>query len=1438
MTRILIVLLAVITALIASPTLAVNRVLSLDGDGDYVEVPDADSLDLTDNFTFEAWVFLTVPAVVNNMIFNKEQTYEWAIVGGNLQWALKTGGAWDWYDTGISVPLNQWTHFALTYDSKNVSVYGNGVLLSTIVNQQGGNLKVNDSVLRIGARSALSWGQLSGAYEFFTGLMDEVRIWNVVRTTEEIQSTMHTTLKGKEHGLVGYWRFDDDENTATDSSPNNSDGKLIGDAHFVEAELPRLGELVMPTALSGIITDEAGQSISNTSVRLERNREEIMQTQTDVSGNYRIVIFHSGRGLYNLSAIRGELGDWQLGIRLREGERQKLNLKLKEAISIEGILLMLDDKTPHVAVPVQAIRDGKVIDGILSDEDGKYRFINLKPGVYQVRCQIRDGYVYYGQVREAIPRIGEGKEQKSKTQFGKRLQVSKEKALLDIDFRFPPFKKGTWKTYTYLDGLANNLVHDIYSDADGVMWFGTRGGVSRYDGEKFTNFTIEDGLAHNEVFAIYGHLDGMLWFGTRGGVSRYDGKKFVNFTIEDGLAHNEVFAIYGHLDGMLWFGTGGGVSRYDGEKFTNFTTEDGLAANTVFSIYRTPDGVIWFGTGVGVSRYDGNQFVNLTIEGGLQSRFVHAIDSDSDMGMWFGTRRGLFRYNGQKFVEFTTKDGLANNVVRTIYRASDGVLCLGTVGGVSQYDGKRFLNFTQKDGLANNFVLSMYRAPDGTMWFGTVGGVSQYDDKGFLNFTTKDELAHNKVNAIYQTPNNVLWFGTNNGVSQYDGKRFLNFTQKDGLANNLVLSIHCDFEENIWFGTWNAGISRYDGNQFRNFSIKDGLSDVILSIHYDLDGNMWFGTLDAGLFRYDGKEFVNFTTKDGLAGMSVSAIHQEPNGALWFGTLNSGISRYYGNQFKNFTIEDGLAGNLIHDIYRAPNGTIWFGTVGGVSRYDGKKFKNFTQKDGWTHAGEVTAIHCDVNGTMWFATNGGGLSRYDSSTWTSLDTRDGLAGNNVSSICQDKDGFLWFGTDSGITRYRPSKTKPKIHLVSVKTDKEYTADNHRGVSLQAISPITTGNRITIKYSAIDFKTVPEKRMYRYRIKEIDDDWRPPTKDTFFDNSFDKPGEYTFEVQAIDRDLNYSEPASVTLKVVLPFYMRASFLVPTLGFGTILLTISIILATAFVKHRRRISAYQRVAVQELQDANEMQMSLMPETAPEIEGVEIAGKCIPANTVSGDFFDYLEGKHPNEIGLVIADVSGKAMKGAMNAVMTDGILRASAQEIDRFSPASLMMKVNNVLKDRMEQYMNVTMVIGKIDAAPNSAKNDARLRLSGEFGYTLTIANAAHHAYPLLLREGEIQILKGGGLPLGMRAGVEYTEEQIPLQIGDVLFLMTDGIIEAQNSEGQMYSDSGRLDETISKFTLALSAEAMVEAIINDAIDFGGDKTMRDDDMTVVVAKILN
>ena len=954
----------------------------------------------------------------------------------------------------------------------------------------------------------------------------------------------------------------------------------IGDWEFAMrmAMLPKSRAI-----LSGVITDETGVSISNADVRLEQvERSEIpsigdglviAQTRTDASGSYQVSI-HPVRGTYDLSATKGDHGDWQFGIRLREGERRKLNLTLKEAISISGRLLMLNEMTPHVAVPVQVVIPhrnnllgySQVIATTKSDDRGKYQFINLKLGRYQVRCQILDGYVYYssstndnGMPSSSQTAIGE--------EVGEILHVEKDKTLSGIDFRFAPFKKGTWKNYTSLDGLAHNVVIAIYGVPDGLLWFGTEYGVSRYDGKEFVTFTAEDGLAGNIVYAIHHAPDDTMWFGTwDGGVSCYDGKEFVTFTTEDGLANNRVVAINNTLDGVMWFGTwGDGVSRYDGKKFVTFTAKDGLASNWIHDIYCAPDGVIWFATSGGVSRYDGKKFITLTAEDGLANNFVWSIYGAPDGVMWFATLSGVSQYDGKKFVTLTTKDGLAHNEVFAIHRAPDDTMWFTTRDGVSQYDGKTFVTLTTADGLANNSVRSIHRASDGTMWFGTRGGVSQYDEKELTNFTTKDGLASNRVNVIHADPDGVMWFGTSAGVSRYDGEEFVTFTTEDGLASNWIHVIHRAPDGVIWFGT-SEGVSRYDGKEFVTFTNKDGLAhNRVFAIHHTPDGLMWFGTY-GGISRYNGNEFVTFTTKDGLASNRVNVIHTAPNSVVWFGTRD-GISRYEpplrpsallrdGKEFLNFTTEDGLAHNEVYAIYRDADGMMWFGTRGGISRYDGKEFVTFTTKDGLA-SNWVNAIHRATDGMMWFATDGLGVSMYDGITWMSLDTRDGLAGNNVSSIyavheaegcelCeaipaerseQDSDGYLWFGTEGGITRYRRDTISPRARIVAVTTNRRHT-------DLDALESAIAGTRITFEYNSIDFFTHPEKRLYRYKLSPdksgtksresglegYDTDWSQPTKATQVDYTDLPIGTYTFAVQAIDRNLNYSEPATTQVTV--------------------------------------------------------------------------------------------------------------------------------------------------------------------------------------------------------------------------------------------------------------------------------------------------------------------
>jgi len=487
------------------------------------------------------------------------------------------------------------------------------------------------------------------------------------------------------------------------------------------------------------------------------------------------------------------------------------------------------------------------------------------------------------------------------------------------------------------------------------------------------------------------------------------------------------------------------------------------------------------------------------------------------------------------------------------------------------------------------------------------------------------------------------------------------------------------------------------------------------------------------------------------------------------------------------------------------------GYNGGLSRYDGQSLQSYTLKNGLPYGKQYVPPREDTLGRLWLG-SGGGVICYDGRAFSQISSKDGLPSEIVETLHLDNEGAFWIGTRKGLVRYMPSMVPPRMRINELVADRQYKPTD-------TVKLKSTLSQLLFRWHGISFSTRPEQMQYIYRLQGVDKDWSPPTREeqAIYTEKL-KPGSYVFEVKAISKDLAYSEAARMTLKVVSPFYMRAIFLAPTICFGAILLGALIILATSFVRHRRRIRAYEREAVKELQDAREVQMSLMPDSAPLIEGVEIAGKCVSANDVSGDFFDYLPGKHQNEIALVIADVVGKAMKGAMNAMMTAGILHMAAKRQEKLSPASLLMEINDILKARTERLMNVTMAIGVIDAANK----------------ILTIANAG--ILPLLLRDSKVLTLKLGDLPLGMITGIEYTEEQFPLQSGDVVILMTDGIIEAMDSEERYYSDSGRLEKTISQFTPELSAEAIVDAIIADAVDFGGDKTTRDDDMTVVVAKM--
>ncbi len=754
-----------------------------------------------------------------------------------------------------------------------------------------------------------------------------------------------------------------------------------------------------------------------------------------------------------------------------------------------------------------------------------------------------------------------------------------------------------FSTYSKLQGLKQSTVMSILEDNSGNLWFGTYGGVVKFNGKFFTTFTDKEGLVNNNLRSILEDKNGNLWFGTHGGLSKYDGKTFTNFTDKDGLSNNIVSSILEDTNGNLWFGTeGGGIIKYDGKLFTTFTDKEGLANNVVRSILEDKKGNLWFTTHGGVSKYDGKSFTTFTDKEGLANNAVSSISLDEKGNLWFGTSDGVSIFDGKHFTTFTDKEGLANKNILSILKDKSGNLWLGTNGGgVTKYDGKSFTSFADKEGLANNSIWSMLEDKSGNLWFGSQSGVSKYDGKFFTSFTDKEGLTNNSVRGILQDKKGNLWFGTyGGGISKYDGKSFATFTKKEGLPHHWIMSILEDRKGNLWFGSYGEGVFRYDGKSFTTFKDKRGLtSNQVMSLIEDKSGNIWFGTYGGGVSKYDGKSFTTFTDEEGLANNTVMSMLEDKSGNFWFGTYGGGVSKYDGKSFTTFSDKEGLASNTVLSILEDRRGDLWFGSDGGgVSKYDGNFFTHFTTKEGLAN-NTVTSILEDKGGNLWFGTRYGlsklsnfkiieihdkvktGKVKDDDVIFKNYTYEDGFLGIgcNGNSICEAKDGTIWIGTNDKLTvmhpeGIQPDTIPPNIQLTTIELFNENIPwgnifINEESHSQAKDTTLTLGNGVNVSdfefdgftrwynlpvnlslaynnnYLMFNFIGItmsqPKNVRYKYKLEGIDDNWSAITSRTEASYGNLPHGAYTFKVKAMNSEGYWSVPFEYKFIIRPPFW---------------------------------------------------------------------------------------------------------------------------------------------------------------------------------------------------------------------------------------------------------------------------------------------------------------
>ena len=1059
--------------------------------------------------------------------------------------------------------------------------------------------------------------------------------------------------------------------------------------------------------ISGLVKDKNGNTVPFANVSLVNFSEKrFFQVQTNEKGEYTHVVFPvNSDGVY-YCFIFGRNDNYH-NIRIKDvkrGSRKKLDHIVQKRSSIKGRVLTMDQKSKQFGILIQAVHlDNNGNEDIYfskySDKDGSFEFKNIPFGKYFLRYHGKDDYEYF---------LGEDGRRKKYT------LIKDSNGISDIEISIPSLVKGTWEQVTYLDGLQSDYLGPFVIDEKNIIWTATYSGITVYDGKEMLNITKDDGLPNRPIASLFIDKTSNVWVGIGGdlqdgGLVKLNGTTVSDkITIKNGLGGNRVWGIEENINGDLLLVGDGGLQIYNKKEFEIFDYTNGLTGGWINKIF-VEGNTIWLATHDGLVAKNGKKFKVYSLEDGLPSNWINNVTKGPGGKLWISTNSGFAIFDGIGFENYSVIDGLKHNIVQSINFNQTGDALIATDGGLNLFNGKTFILLDPRcqgyDFELEN-VQGVNRSKDGVYWISSYGnGLIKYDPVSIMNTTVADSFPSSNVIQMKIDKNQNLWLATETeGLIQIvDGKIKNQWKIKDGLPSNSINNLDIDIYGNIWLAT-NKGLSKYDGRIIKNYTIDDGLpSNNIRSLFTDGNGIVWFGT-PKGLSKFDG---INVETFDEQHGLFIKRhdwmwVKEGVDSQILISMLGIGLSIFDGEKFVNYDKDDGLLDVRIKGLDIDSNGNIWIGTDGsGVFKFDGDSFTNYNKKEGVPNP-EIMHLFVDDFDKVWVGTYGGGVGFFDGEVWGSLDKRDGLINNEISAITSSGGDTYWFGCFKGISKYKPTKSPGFAQIKEVTTAKtKYSTNN---LALETPTTIS-GNRISFSVNAANYNTHKDKQKYRYRIKEIGQSWSTPSTSAFFDWVPEISGEYHFEVQSIDRDLNYSAPASVMFSVSYPWYRNGKTAVPFWGFIILIILFSIYSTNNYIKQRQLSNQLKehaqkkdREARERLEEKNtELQVSQKAaETANEAKSTFLANMShelrTPLNAIIG-YSEMLMEDAEDENEDFIPDLdkinnSGKHLLGLINDILDLSKVESGKMElyIEEFDLKKVIDEIESTIKPLVEKNNN--------------------------------------------------------------------------------------------------------------------------------------------------------
>ncbi|MFD2572728.1 two-component regulator propeller domain-containing protein [Spirosoma soli] len=754
------------------------------------------------------------------------------------------------------------------------------------------------------------------------------------------------------------------------------------------------------------------------------------------------------------------------------------------------------------------------------------------------------------------------------------------------------------KYYGPEQGLSHREVNAILQDKQGFMWFGTKFGLNRFDGLKFTTYTKErNGLDFDDIQSIAQDAEGYLWLMGANGPSQitlFNPLTGQAISFEDKFgkkrpprAPDDHYRLLSSENGTIAF------TDFQSARLVTYHPQSGLRYVAVpqftklIAFQVTNHHTVW-------AIADDQFVVELTLDGRIVHQFSHEVGS---ITICYGQRNAGIEFfyiardpvKPASDITYSVDESGQPRVVPYSLLASSTryiyPVCYAFDRSGLMWDGTSLRSATHgvvltiapqltAEPIVNR---SFFRDRNGLFWLGTSFGVYQVDlaENHFHRFFYQENTKDKRVAAVRgitvlddQVFANLEKFGLysaprRGGVPkrQYPP----NTATTNGDPFTLAYGLRQDGQGTLYGGIGHK-LVRYQPATGRSRAAQFPELWDAWALH-PLNAQHWLLGGRRGLYLFDTTQekvtpYVKYNQFTELAQAQVLHIAPDRQGVIWICantglyTLHpqQGITARYGSEGKR---EYYLPAESFHHLYQDKAGIYWLATANaGLIRWDRRKgaYRQFRRSEGLSND-NIYAIYPDHRGHLWMSSDFG-IMQFDPLRLTTQAylVEDGITHNEFNRIAhfQEKNGRIYFGGLNGITAFDPQdfqtqKPTPEL-LVRITSFRQY--DYSVGKVVDKTQDVITSHTITIqpddRSSVLDFALLnyanAEKNLYAYRFNDLDEDWTYQSEPTLRLSNLPY-GEHPLLIKAQAIDGQWStNTLTIKLVVVRPFYLQSWFLV--------------------------------------------------------------------------------------------------------------------------------------------------------------------------------------------------------------------------------------------------------------------------------------------------------